>query len=321
MYQDSFFSSARMGFMMLPVVLRRVIAANVGIYLIMAIFSLFGLKAVNGWIVQWFALAPDAMTNVYQPWRLVSYMFLHGGGFHIIFNMLWLWWMGRPVENSLGSRNFAVLFLGSGIGGGLVHIAFAMLSGGAPTIGASGAVFGIMVVFAYLFPRQPIMLLFLPPLEARYVVAGLIVLDVLFHKTSDGIARIVHLGGALWGYLLISAYYRGYNYDAWISAVTRRYAGVFRTSGSGKGVRSAGSGSGRSTSGGQRSSGGAGWGSGTSPRNKNMRAVSDAEILEEFEGDRAQTEMDRILDKISRDGSGSLTAEEKRILFELSNRK
>lgn len=298
--------------MMLPVVLRRVIAVNVGIYLIMAIFSLFGFASINGWIVQWFALAPDSLTNVYQPWRLVSYMFLHGGGFHIIFNMLWLWWMGRPVESTLGSRNFAVLFLGSGIGGGLVHIAFSMLSGGVPTIGASGAVFGIMVVFAYLFPRQPIMLLFLPALEARYVVAGLIVLDVLFLNTSDGIARIVHLGGALWGYMLIKAYYRGYNYDAWIGAFARRYAGVF--GGLGNGLRSAGAGSGGR-------SGGGGGGRATAGRNPKMRAVSDAEIIEEFEGDQAQSEMDRILDKISKDGYSSLTAEEKRVLFELSKRK
>ena len=124
--------------------------------------------------------------------------------FHILFNMLWLWWMGKPVEDTLGPRNFSVLYLGAGIGGGLIHV---LLSGfaDAPTIGASGAVFGMMVVFAMLFPYQQIMLLFLPPIQARYMVVGLIILDVLFLNSGDNIARVVHLGGALWGYLLMRA--------------------------------------------------------------------------------------------------------------------
>lgn len=289
--------------MRLPSALRWVLLINISVFLFQAIADLFGLSVINRFLIEWFALSPSSAENLYQPWRLVTYMFLHGGGFHILFNMLWLWWMGRPVEDTLGPRNFTVLYLGSGIGGGLIHILLAGVFASAPTIGASGAVFGMMVVFAMLFPYQQIMLLFLPPIQARYLVAGLIVLDILFLNAGDNIARVVHLGGALWGYLLMKGYHRGYNYDAWVGSIVNRYAGLFSSS-SGSGASGPGSG--------RRAAGRA--------RNPNMRIVTDAEIIEEID-ESEQSEMDRILDKISKDGYSSLSAEEKRILFELSKKK
>lgn len=303
MYQESFFESVKQGFMRLPSALRWVLLINISVFLFQAIADLFGLSVINRFLIEWFALSPSSAENLYQPWRLVTYMFLHGGGFHILFNMLWLWWMGRPVEDTLGPRNFTVLYLGSGIGGGLIHILLAGVFASAPTIGASGAVFGMMVVFAMLFPYQQIMLLFLPPIQARYLVAGLIVLDILFLNAGDNIARVVHLGGALWGYLLMKGYHRGYNYDAWVGSIVNRYAGLFSSS-SGSGASGSGSGG--------RAAGRA--------RNPNMRIVTDAEIIEEID-ESEQSEMDRILDKISKDGYSSLSAEEKRILFELSKKK
>lgn len=294
MQQESFFDSAKRGFMSLPKGLRWVIFINVLVFLFMSFMDLFGLSIINAGIIRWLALSPSAIENVYQPWRLATYIFVHGSGFHILFNMLWLWWMGRPVEDTLGTRNFLVLFFGSGIGGGLLHIVLAGFFGAAPTIGASGAVFGMMVVFAMLFPYQQIMLLFLPPIQARYLVAGLIFLDVLFLNSGDNIARVVHLGGALWGYLLMKGYNQGYNYDRWVGAISSRYSGIF-SSGSDSGIKSR-------------------------PKNPKMRAVSDADILEETEVEN-QSQMDKILDKISKDGYASLSVEEKRILFELSKKK
>jgi membrane associated rhomboid family serine protease len=288
MYQESFLQSIRRGFGMLPGALRWILAINIGVFVVQAFLDLFGLGVVNRFLLDWFALSAEPTDMLTQPWRLVTYMFMHGSGFHILFNMLWLWWMGRPVEDTLGTRNFAVLYVGSGIGGALVQILLSGILPTGPTIGASGAVFGIMVCFAVLYPRQPIMMLLLPPIEARYMVAGLIFLDVLFLNSGDQIARLVHLGGALWGWLLIRAYYRGYNYDAWLRSFWSWATGVF-----------------------------GGTGSGYKPKNRKMRPVSDATIIEEVE----QNEMDRILDKIAKDGYSSLTADEKRVLFDLSNKK
>jgi len=288
MYRESFSHSFRRSFAMLPGALRWILALNVVVFVIQALLDLFGLSVVNRFIIEWFALSSSGVEMLTQPWRFMTYMFLHGSGFHILFNMLWLWWMGRPVEDTLGTRNFAVFYLGSGIGGALVQLMLSGIIPTGPTIGASGAVFGIMVCFAVLYPRQPIMMLLLPPIEARYMVAGLIFLDVLFLNSGDNVARLVHLGGALWGWLLIRAYYRGYNYDAWIGAISDWFRRLFsRSSGRYK------------------------------QKNKAMHAVSDADIIEEFD----QNEMDKILDKIAKDGYSSLTAEEKRILFELSNKK
>jgi membrane associated rhomboid family serine protease len=318
MYNDSFFDSVKMGFMRLPNALRWVLLINISMFLVQALLDLFGLTVVNAFLIQWLALSPSGVENLMQPWRLVTYMFLHAHGFHILFNMLWLWWMGRPVEDTLGSRNFTVLFLGAGIGGGLIHVMLASVFGAAVTIGASGAVFGMMVCFAMLYPTQPIMLLFLPPIEARYLVAGLIVLDVLFLNAADNVARVVHLGGALSGYLLMKGYYRGYNYHAWVGAIVDRYAFLFRSRSGPRSTSGSGSGSGsrKSSSSGASST----YSSSGRARNPKMRAVADAEILEEVENT-DQVEMDRILDKISKDGYASLTAEEKRILFELSKKK
>src|SRR5690606_24584375 len=153
---------------MLPGALRWILAINVIVFVVQALMDLFGLNVVNRFIIDWFALSSSPSEMLTQPWRLVTYMFLHGSGFHILFNMLWLWWMGKPVEDTLGSRNFAVLYLGAGIGGALVQLLLSGVIATGPTIGASGAVFGIMVCFAIMYPSQPILLLLLPPIEARY---------------------------------------------------------------------------------------------------------------------------------------------------------
>ncbi|MDX1641852.1 MAG: rhomboid family intramembrane serine protease, partial [Balneolaceae bacterium] len=199
------------GFMRIPPVIRTIISISVIVFIIQAVIGPIraGNATVSQYIIQYLAFDPNLFTAITQPWRFFTYIFLHGSGFHLLFNMLWLWWMGRSVEESIGPRSFTVLFLGSGIGGAVFHILLSFLYGTSYVIGASGAVFGVMVAFAYMFPRMPIMLLFLPPIEARFVVAGLIALDVIFLGAGDNVARLVHLGGAGVGYLLIKAHYEG----------------------------------------------------------------------------------------------------------------
>jgi membrane associated rhomboid family serine protease len=289
MYQQESFRSAFMrGFMRIPPVIRTIIAINVIVFILQAVLGgiRVGDQSLNRYIVEYLGFNPSIGTALTQPWRFVTYMFLHGGGFHLLFNMLWLWWMGRSVEESIGPRSFAVIFFGSGIGGAFFHIAFASLYGTSMVIGASGAVFGVMVAFAYLYPRAPIMLLFLPPIEARFVVAGLIAFDVLFIGSGDNVARLVHLGGAGVGYLLIKAHYDGKD----LSAIVRPIERLWQQSPKKK--------------------------SSKRPKNKKMYSVSDVEIVEETN----QDELDQILEKISKSGYDGLTKEEKRKLFELSKK-
>ena len=276
---DSFWNTLKRGFMRIPPVIRTIIAINAIVFVLM-IFA-------GQLIVNIFGFNPDPYTALTQPWRLITYMFVHGGAFHLIFNMLWLWWMGRMVEETIGPRSFSVIYFGAGIGGALLQIAVATFFGSNIVIGASGAVLGTLVAFAYLFPTTPIMLLFLPPIEARFVVAGLVALDILFLGAGDNVARIVHLGGAGTGYLLVKMHYEGYDLSSLVRPIEQMFKGKGKSSKKKK-----------------------------RQKNRDMYAVTDVEIMEEKDAD----ELDEILEKISKKGYDGLTKEEKQKLFELSKR-
>mgnify|MGYP000406887236 FL=1 len=287
MYNDSFGNSVKRGYWGLPVAIRAIITLNVAVFIVQTILSIIS-PAYSSGLIQAFAFFPDWQTALFQPWRAFTYMFLHGGTFHLVFNMLWLWWMGRAVEESLGPRTFSVIYLGAGLGGALFDVVAAPLLGFNPVIGASGAVYGIMVAFAMLYPTMPIMLILLPPIQARYVVAGLIGLDVLLLGSADGTARIVHLAGAGVGYLLMKVQLRGQDLSQWVLPIEQfwyRLKGIYQKKDS-------------------------------RPRNENMYSVSDVEIIDETD----QSELDEILEKISKKGYDGLTKEEKKKLFELSKK-
>ncbi|HLR76298.1 MAG TPA: rhomboid family intramembrane serine protease, partial [Balneolaceae bacterium] len=211
MHNQTFTGTAYRGYYNLPTAIRVIILANVAIFLVQILGAAIFGASFKFFIINWFAFVPDILVTVTQPWRLVTYMFLHGGIWHILFNMLWLWWMGRSVEEALGPRTFCAIYFGAGIGGALIDIILAQFFGIGPIIGASGAVFGVMVAFAALYPNMPIMLILLPPIKAKYVVGGLIGLNILLLNSNSGVARGVHLGGALIGYLLIEWDKRGAN--------------------------------------------------------------------------------------------------------------
>jgi hypothetical protein len=141
-------------------------------------------------------------------------MFLHGGLFHLLFNMLALWMFGMELETIWGSRRFLVFYLVCGLAAGVANILVAPLLGQtAPTVGASGAVFGVLIAFAMLFPDRPIYLYLLLPVKAKYLVTAYIALELFFGitNTTDGIAHVAHLGGAAAGFLLVLASRSGFS--------------------------------------------------------------------------------------------------------------
>ena len=308
----------------MPVAIRAIIGINSAVFFAQILSSIFGLS-----LIQWLAFVPDPVTAITQPWRLFSYMFTHSllNPFHFIFNMLWLWWMGRPVEETVGAHSFLSIYFGAGLVGALVDVVVSLAGVANPVIGASGAVYGVMVAFAMLYPRTPIMLLLLPPLEARYVVTGIIALDVLLLNSGGNVARFVHLGGALGGYGLMKFRQNGgdlslvpryieYLYSKYLSSLlTPLFASI-------NGTEKAKYSGGRSNS--SMYSWTAKKSQQTSRKARSSRgarsgaaSVSDAEILEEIE----QSELDAILDKISKSGYNALSKQEKKTLFELSKRK
>ncbi len=162
--------------------------------------------------------APDVGYTIFRtiseipgfwPWQLVTYGFLHGGFGHLFFNMFALWMFGLQLENSWGSRRFAIFYFVCVIGAGLIQM-LVMWGAPVPTIGASGGVFGILLGFGMMFPNQPIYLYFMFPIKAKWFVIGygLIELWAGVTGTQQGVAHFAHLGGMLFGFILIQ-YWRG----------------------------------------------------------------------------------------------------------------
>jgi membrane associated rhomboid family serine protease len=150
-------------------------------------------------------------TDRFWPWQLVTYGFLHVDMLHLFFNMLGLWMFGSEIERLWGDRRYIQFLLASMVSAALVQLVWsAMIDSRAPTIGASGALFGVLLAFGMLFPNRTVMLLIPPiPMKAKVLVAIYGALE-LFAGLSGrtGIAHFAHLGGMLGGFLMIR-YWRG----------------------------------------------------------------------------------------------------------------
>lgn len=176
----------------------------------------------GNWLVTNFALWPLSTPEYiatarglmrvpgFQFWQLVSYSFLHGGLLHLATNMFAMWMFGVQIENLWGSRRFAFYFFVCVIGAGAVQLLVASVAvaemGPYPTIGASGGVFGVLLAFGMMFPNQRIVLLIPPiPMRAKWFVIlyGAFELYAGMTGTMAGVAHFAHLGGMLFGFLLI----------------------------------------------------------------------------------------------------------------------
>ena len=145
------------------------------------------------------------------PWQVLTYAFLHGDVMHLFFNMLGLWMFGTELERLWGQKRYIHMLLASVIAAAAVQILFTLLTGSrAPTVGASGALFGLLLSFGMLFPNRVIMPLFPPiPMKARTFVAVFGGLELLLGLSGrSGVAHFAHLGGMLGAWLLLS-YWRG----------------------------------------------------------------------------------------------------------------
>jgi membrane associated rhomboid family serine protease len=145
-------------------------------------------------------LVPILVWRKYFLWQLATYIFLHGGITHLLFNFLALWMFGGELESYWGSRKFLRYFLFCGIGAGICTVIFTPYQF-IPVIGASGAIYGILLAFGWLFPNRLIYIYFLFPIPAKYMVIifGLIELFSSMEGTGGGVAHLTHLGGLLFG--------------------------------------------------------------------------------------------------------------------------
>jgi membrane associated rhomboid family serine protease len=230
-----------------------------------------------------------------EPWTFVSYMFVHAGLLHLATNMLALYMFGAAVENRMGSRTFILYYLYCGIGAAAFSIFLSWVGFPVYTFrGASGAVLGVSLAFAMLWPDAEIMVFPFPfALRARTLVIAFVTIDMLFAWLSavrvfnDGVAHLAHLGGLLFGYLWFK-----------VPAISqRRPAAQPRQVERVVMVQSA-------------------------TRDHETRAGPPARPASRAsDNDPVTAEVDRVLDKISANGISSLTPEERRFLDEVSKRK
>jgi len=175
---------------------QRLLLANVVVYL---------LSSFNPGIRADFAFIP--VLALYRPWTLVTYAFLHANLAHIFFNMLMLFFFGPRLEERLGSRTFLWFYVLCGVGGALLSFAF---SPTAAVVGASGAIFGVVVGFARYWPREEIYIWGVLPIQARMLALFMVASSLFagFTGAQDGIAHFAHLGGLVTGWVFLRAWER-----------------------------------------------------------------------------------------------------------------
>lgn len=180
--------------------------ANTGVFAASAL-----IPPLGGLLVEVFGLRPQAVVTGLRFWQPATYLFLHGGIGHILFNMLVLWMFGVQLERLWGSAWFLRYYFVTGIGAGAATIAAGLLPFAfseptwyGVTIGASGAIYGLLMAFAVYYPNTPILLFFLFPIPARYfvmIIGAIAFLQV--PRSGDSVAHVAHLGGLIVGYLYL----------------------------------------------------------------------------------------------------------------------
>jgi rhomboid-like protein len=164
--------------------------------------NVFGESVEYGELIGSLALYP-VTTRFFSPYQLVTYMFLHADIFHLLFNMLGLWMFGSVMEKMWGAKRFIIFYFACGIIAGVAQ----MFLGAGPSIGASGAIMGVLVAFGMTFPNTELFIMPIPfPVKAKWAISGFIAIDLLSglaDASNDPIAHFAHLGGALAGFLIM----------------------------------------------------------------------------------------------------------------------
>jgi membrane associated rhomboid family serine protease len=245
-------------------------------------------------------LPAEVGTLLSQPWTLVTYFFTHYDFFHILFNMLFLYWFGRIIQEFLNSKRVISLYVLGGLFGGLLYIFIYNLIpfysdriAESMMLGASAGVFAIVVGAAVFMPNYTFFLLFLGPVKIKYIAIFYVFMSFIGSTGGNAGGEIAHLGGAFIGWLYITQLNNGSDIGSWVISFIRFFKSIFKPQPKIKVTHRAGN---------RRPSKKTGSTTGTSPSQP------------------AQSEIDAILDKISQSGYESLTKDEKQKLFNASKK-
>ena len=278
--------------------LTRLIYINVAVFLavkiIYVIYFLLNIQDHEYSLIRWLAVPADPGILIRRPWTLVTYMFLHENFLHILFNLLWLFWFGRIFLEYLDQKKLLGVYMMGGLAGAFLYIlaynvlpVFNSLLHESVALGASAAVYAIVIAIATYVPNHTVYLMFIGPVKIKYIALFVILLDILSIASSNAGGHIAHLGGAVYGYLFAVQYRRGNVAGRFLNRLWIRFTSILN---------------------GQ-------------PRVKvtYKRTGNDYEYLQRKADE--QKEIDRILDKIAKGGYESLTREEKNTLFNASKKR
>jgi membrane associated rhomboid family serine protease len=279
----------------------QIILINIIVFLLIAVIWVV-LKFSNNMgllttITDQLVLPASLPRLMYKPWTLFTYFFTHEEIFHILFNMLFLYWFGKLIEEYLGNRRLVNLYILGGLVGGILYIAmynllpyFANQVKDSTMMGASGAVYAVVVGAATLMPNYTFHLLLIGPVRIKWIAIFYVVFSFVQLRVGNEGGNFAHLGGALLGFVFIKQLRNGNDLGKPLTAVAEWFNGLFRKKPVMKVTYQSKSKGGYSYS------------------NTNYGVPN-------------QDEIDNILDKISRSGYESLTKEEKQKLFRASQRK
>ena len=295
----SFISDLKNGFNRGNISLQ-LIYINVGVFVVTTLVSVFLMLFNYGgyaWL-QCLELPAGVPQFLKQPWSLVTYMFLHAGALHLLFNMLWLYWFGQLFLSFFSARHLRGLYILGGLSGGLLYMLaynvfpyFSPYVNASWLLGASAAVLAIVVATAVREPEYRVNFMFIGAVRLKYVALFAVVMDLLFVTSGNGGGHIAHLGGALAGWCFAASLRKGTDVTKWINRVFDVLSGGIRFK--------------------------------PSPKKPKMKAEKGGRAADyDYNARKKQQseEIDRILDKLKKSGYASLTTEEKKRLFDASKR-
>lgn len=278
----------------------QLIYINVGIFVVTTLISVF-LMLFNwdatSWL-QYLELPAWLPLFLKQPWSLVTYMFLHAGALHLLFNMLWLYWFGQLFLSLYSARHFRGLYILGGLCGGLLYMLaynvfpyFSNYLYGSFLLGASASVLAIVVATAVRSPEYQVNFMFVGAVRLKYVALFVVLTDLLFVTSGNGGGHIAHLGGALAGWWFARSLQKGTDITDWINKVFDALSGGIKLKRPAK-----------------------------KPKMKVEKGGRTADYDFNARKKQQSEEIDRILDKLKKSGYSSLTTEEKKRLFDASKR-
>ena len=273
---------------------------NCGIFVVTALVAIVGMLFNVGnysWM-EWLELPAWLPQFIKQPWSLVTYMFLHAGLFHLLFNMLWLYSFGQLFLMFFSARHFRGLYFLGGFCGGVLYMLaynvfpyFSSYLYGSYLLGASASVIAIVIATAIREPEFRVSLLFFGQVRLKYLALIMIITDLLFVTSNNAGGHIAHLGGALAGWWFAAGLRKGTDVTKWINQAIDWLLG--------------------------------GWKVKRAPKKPKMKVHYGGRANDyEYNARKKEQdeEVDRILDKLKKSGYGSLTTEEKKRLFDASKR-